>query len=247
MSQRVFGTGNLVLVPAGAAPTPIVVGVLQDISYDEKSTIKKLYGSKRVMIDAGAGETTHGGKIKSAVLNGPLIQALSYGATSVAGTQFGVANESATIPGTPFQVTSAHAATWLSDLGVYDITAAKFLARVASAPATGQYSVAAGVYTFASADTGHLVALNYDYTQASTGTTVTLTNQPMGSLNFFGMKLYNNFTDSSGVSNSGIYFPRMFISDQSLAFKNTDFVAHDVTWEAMEDNAGNVRYLYTGN
>jgi hypothetical protein len=42
------------------------------------------------------------------------------------------------------------------------------LTRVASAPTTGQYSVAAGVYTFAAADTGVTVYIDYQYTYTST-------------------------------------------------------------------------------
>ncbi len=42
------------------------------------------------------------------------------------------------------------------------------LTRVASAPATGQYSVSAGVYTFAAADTGVTVFIDYQYTFTST-------------------------------------------------------------------------------
>ena len=142
---------------------------------------------------------------------------------------------------------SSHSATWVSDLGVWDITAAKYLTRVASAPATGQYSVAAGVYTFAAADTTHQVQLFYDYTSAAVGTTIKTVNTQMGAINYFQLKLYNNFTDSSGVANSGLYFPNVYFSDQSLAFKNTDFVAHDVTWEAIQDASGNVRSVWTGN
>ena len=248
MSQRVFGTGQVILTPNGlTTPTPIQVGVCQDISYDHKVTVKKLYGNLQVAIDAGAGETTHGGKIKAMILNGPLIAALAGGNTTTTGMNIGVQFETWAIPGTPFQVTASHSATWVSDLGVWDITAAKYLTRVASAPATGQYSVAAGVYTFAAADTTHQVQLFYDYTSAAVGTTIKTVNTQMGAINYFQLKLYNNFTDSSGVANSGLYFPNVYFSDQSLAFKNTDFVAQDVTWEAIQDASGNVRSVWTGN
>ena len=246
MSQRVFGTGQVVLIPAGANATPIQVGIVQDVSYDQKVTMKKLYGSQRVAIDAGAGEESHSGKIKAMILNGPLIAALVTGSTITSGSTIGVQNENATIPTSPFQITASKSATWVSDLGVWDITSAKYLTRVAAGPTTGQYMVAAGVYTFALADVGHQVSLFYDATTTA-GNTIKLINQQMGSVNYFGLKLYNNFQDASGAANSGLFFPAVFFSDQSLAFKNTDFVAQNITWEAIADVAGNVRSLFVGN
>ncbi|WP_230085967.1 hypothetical protein, partial [Burkholderia pseudomallei] len=73
-------------------------------------------------------------------------------------------------------------AGWVTDLGVKYAATGLPLTRVASAPATGQYSVAAGVYTFAAADTGLAVAISYTYTPTSNtvGETVTMTNQLLG-------------------------------------------------------------------
>lgn len=53
---------------------------------------------------------------------------------------------------------------WASDAGVTYAATGAALAAVASAPATGQYSVsAAGVYTFAAGDAGKAVVVNYGY------------------------------------------------------------------------------------
>ena len=245
MSQRVFGVGQICLTPVGGG-TPIQVGVAQDISYDAKSSVKKLYGSFQVAIDAGAGEATHGGKIKAMQLNGPLIAALASGATITSGSTAGVPGEQWTIPATPYQMTVAHSATWVSDLGVWDITAQKYLTPSTTTLVSGTYSVANGVYTFYSGDAGHVVSICYDYTVAG-GTTIKLINQPMGALKLFGLKLYNNFTDAGGTANAGLAFPSVFFSDQSLALKNTDFISHDITWEALADASGVIRYIFTGN
>jgi len=43
------------------------------------------------------------------------------------------------------------------------------LTKAASAPAAGQYSVAAGVYTFNSADANKAVLISYTYTITGTG------------------------------------------------------------------------------
>lgn len=52
---------------------------------------------------------------------------------------------------------------WASDAGVTYVATGAALTAVASAPATGQYSVAAGVYTFAAGDAGKAVVVNYGY------------------------------------------------------------------------------------
>lgn len=73
--------------------------------------------------------------------------------------------EAYTIPGTPYQVAVANANTpILSDLGVIYVGGAA-LAKVGSSPAAGQYSVAAGVYTFAAADSGKAVSITYGYVE----------------------------------------------------------------------------------
>ncbi|MFX7021362.1 hypothetical protein ABTI29_21025, partial [Acinetobacter baumannii] len=60
--------------------------------------------------------------------------------------------------------------TFVKDLGVTDAKAIP-LKRVASAPATGQYSVdaATGAYTFAAADAGKTVFISFKYTATVAG------------------------------------------------------------------------------
>lgn len=77
-----------------------------------------------------------------------------------------VANEAATVPaGSPFTVTALAAlGAFTSDIGVTKASDGTVLTKVASAPATGQYSVdAGGVYTFAAADANLAVLLSYAY------------------------------------------------------------------------------------
>lgn len=73
--------------------------------------------------------------------------------------------EAYTIPGTPYQVSVVNANSAIfSDLGVVYAGGAA-LTKVGSAPAAGQYSVAAGVYTFAAADSGKAVSITYGYVE----------------------------------------------------------------------------------
>ena len=52
---------------------------------------------------------------------------------------------------------------WVSDLGVTYAQSGAPLTAVVAAPTAGQYSVAAGVYSFAAADAGASVSLSYGY------------------------------------------------------------------------------------
>lgn len=77
-----------------------------------------------------------------------------------------IPSESATIPASgPFTITAlASLGTFTSDIGVTRVSDGVVFTKVASAPATTQYSVdASGVYTFAAADANVAVTLAYGY------------------------------------------------------------------------------------
>jgi Putative phage tail protein len=76
-------------------------------------------------------------------------------------------SELATIPSTPFQIAVQNNSIWTADGGVKFSPSGTALTAVASAPAAGQYSVAAGVYTFNSADTGKAVLISYQITDTA--------------------------------------------------------------------------------
>jgi len=78
-----------------------------------------------------------------------------------------ISGEQWVVPATPFQITVTQPnGRWASDVYVAYASGAA-LTKVASAPAVGQYSVAAGVYTFNAADAGASVAISYGYVPAA--------------------------------------------------------------------------------
>jgi hypothetical protein len=78
---------------------------------------------------------------------------------------YAVLGETQTIPAaSPFALAAlAPYGAWASDLGVVYAESGAPLAPVASAPAAAQYAVTNGVYSFAAADSGAAVSLNYGY------------------------------------------------------------------------------------
>jgi hypothetical protein len=85
--------------------------------------------------------------------------------TYTAGYQ--VSAEAATVPGTPYEITmQAPYGPWASDGGV-TYAAGGALTKISATPSLGQYAVAAGVYTFAAADTGAGVLISYGFIPAA--------------------------------------------------------------------------------
>lgn len=79
-----------------------------------------------------------------------------------------------------YTITVSNSANWQDGYAVVYATSGLPLSKVASAPAAGQYSVAASVYTFNSADASKPALISYTYTIAGTGQLLTLVNPLMG-------------------------------------------------------------------
>lgn len=135
-------------------------------------------------------------------------------------------------------LTVANAATFVDDLGVININTGRQLTKVASGPATGQYSVTAGVYQFSPADSGQAVTPSYDYTQSTAGQGFTYYAQPMGYRPTFKMVLSNaafmNNPNYAGQPLSMILWSAG-ISKFSLDFKNEDWTVPESDFSASAD------------
>ena len=240
-----FGVGFLTAI-VGSQPIPL--GVLTDVSIDLSYTMKSLIGNQQFAVDIARGEGKITGKATFKTINSLLLAQLLSGATTTAGNVGGVFMEGPASP-TTNTITAVHGATFKTDLGVWDNTAQKWLTWVASGPTTGQYSVNAttGVYTFAAADSTHQFSLNYSYTVASTGTTVSLQNQLMGTNTYFQLGLFENYSNSPVGGQSGIMLPNVVFSKMALGFKNNDFTNDQVDFEACANLAGQIFYAYTSN
>lgn len=249
--QYGFGAGVLYGTPlfdaAGVAitnPTPVKFGALQEVSADISFSLKKLYGSQQFPLAVGRGTGSIAIKAKFANLNGQLLNSIFFGQTLAAGIDTVVEGTTpSVIPATPFTVTIAppSSGTFVADLGVIDSQGIPYV-RVASAPATGQYTVAGAVYTFAAADTGKSVFISYRYTATSAvARRQTVRNQTLGYQPSFSADLivpYNNkvFT---------LRLPNCISNKLALATKLEDFMVPDFEAEAFDDGSGNVAYWST--
>jgi hypothetical protein len=221
-----------------ANPTPVLLGVLQDVSIDFGFDLKELYGTNQFPVAIGRGKGKITGKAKWAQLNGAAINSLVFGQTLANGLLSAVFDQTgATIPGTPFTITPASGGnTWVADLGVRD-SSGNPMTRKASAPAAGEYSVAAGVYTFAAADTGKTVYISYQYTATSTvARNSTVANTPMGTAPSWRC----DFFTSLNAQPIMLSLLNCYSSKLAISTKMDDFLVPEIDFSASADAAGNI-------
>lgn len=170
-----------------------------------------------------------------AYLNGKYWQVTKFDANHVLlnHTTFAdeVFNEAHTVPGTPYQVTVTGAASFVADDGVFYGSDGTRLVAVASSPTQGQYAVniATGVYTFAAADAGQDVTINYTSTAVYTsGGTI----QPLSRFAFLDPQ-------ESGILKIDMTQTQL---NTTLHFK---MVAFNSTGGGFQNIANVVDYVYT--
>lgn len=240
MPIKSYGLGSLFAIPTATYPKPIPFAILKGVSLDIGAELDTLRGEKAYAVDAAKKGGKVSGKIDLCEFNPDLLQYVIPGAAKTTGMVYGVRDYAATIPTTPFQVTVPNAGATNKDLGVRDLNTGLLMTRAATATGTGVYAWAAGVYTFNTADSGHLVSISYEYVPASTGSTITVTNQVMTTATAFGMDLFNT---TSGKQMT-VRLPAVHIPKIGFGLKSEGWAEASLEYEAVADASGNVAYIY---
>lgn len=245
----IFGVGTLYGVPltdaAGAAianPTPVQFGVLQEVQSELSFDEKFLHGAYSFPADFGRGKGKFSFKAKAADLDALALGSLFFGSNPVAAIAAIVDNVSAVIPGTPYQVTPTvpGSGTWVRDLGVRYLSTGIPLRRVASAPTAGQYSVAAGVYTFAAADTASTVIISFEYSATSTTQyRIDISNTLMGYAPSFIAELSVPYKGKQLT----LKMNNCISSKLGLPLKNEDYSIQDFDFQAIADASNSLGYM----
>ena len=253
MAQYGFGPGAFWATPtqdaygnAIATPTPVLIGVMQEMSLDISFDSKELYGQNQFPVQVGRGKGKMAGKVKFAQFNGQTFNTLMFGQTMTSASLLSDNYDTtgSVIPASPYQVTPTvpNSGTWSADLGVRNSNG-RPLTRVASAPATGQYSVAAGVYTFAAADTGSTVFISYQYTSSSVTTANRQVAQSlaMGYAPLFKGDLYVPYQGKS----LAFTIPQCLGTKMNFQTKLDDFLVPEFDFSGFADASGNGIYWST--
>lgn len=249
MSQFAFGAGNMYATQLQDAngnaisnPTPYPLMVLQEGTIDMSGDLKELYGQNQFAVAVGRGKVKLTCKVKPARIFAGVWNSIFFGQTLNTGL---IANYTDTtgvaIPATPYQitVTPPNSGTYAADLGVINANGIP-MSRVASAPASGQYSVnvSTGQYTFAAADTGLTVYINYQYSTntAGSGYNQNVVNLPMGYAPTFKADLTVAYQGKMVTFS----FLKAVSTKMSIGFKNEDFAVPEFDFSAQDDGTGHV-------
>ncbi len=243
MSQYMFGTGQVYGTPVGGG-NPLRLGALQDVSVEFSGDIKALFGQYQFPLDVARGKTKIEGKIGTANIDVSAWNQLFFGGTVTnASEKRQAVNEAGTVPAmSTYTITVTNAASFFLDLGVNLVTTGAPLKQVASAPATGEYSVAAGVYTFNAAQASAAVLINYLYTATTVGSgSLTINNNLMGTTPKFQLvcsQVYN--------AKSFVLMLYSAVSDKlSMPLKQDDFMMPEISFQAQANDANQIGFIST--
>ncbi|WGJ15637.1 hypothetical protein QEV83_05065 [Methylocapsa sp. D3K7] len=233
-----FGSGVLLGTRTDTAnATPINFGLVQEVTIEEAATIKELSGQfqRPVAIARGSIKTT--GKAKVARISGIAFANLFYGVTPSAGQLATSFAEVGTVSSAaPFTYTVVNAASFVDDEGLLYAATGLPLTKVSATPSFGQYSVASGVYTLNSTDSGKAILASYTYTISGSGEKFTVTNQLLGTTPTFQAVFYSTFQGQA------ISLKLNNCTSNKLSFhtKLEDFVMPEFDFSCFADPAGNV-------
>lgn len=233
-----FGSGVLIGTRTDVPnATPVNFGLVQEVTIEEAASVKELYGQYQHPIAIARGTVKTTGKAKVARISGLAFANLFYGVTPSAGQLATAFAEAAAVPSAaPYTATAANSATAVDDAGVVYAASGLPLVKVASAPNAGQYAVAAGVYTFAPADAGKAVLLNYTYAIPSAGQRFAVTNQLLGTTPTFQAQFFTTF-QGQAVS---LKLNNCTSSKLSFQTKLEDFVVPEFDFSCFADATGTV-------
>ena len=240
-----FGAGSLYGVPTTTGSTPAKFGGLQEVSFDFTFSVKELYGQYQFPLCVARGTAKVSAKAKQANIQALMFNQIFFGQTlTPAASKILAVDEPGTVPASvAYTVSVSNSTRWVTDLGVTYAATGLPLTAVTTPSAAGQYSVAAGVYTFNVADASAAVLISYTYT-ATTGNTITIQNQLIGVTPYFSSAFQTK--DPRTGKNLSFVFNSCTSSKITLATKLEDFIIPEFDFSIFADASGTIGYLYSG-
>jgi hypothetical protein len=228
-----FGTGQIWLNPVGGNqtvnPTPTKGLTIQDFEMDLNGELKELRGQYQFPDDVARGDIKTSFKFSIGRIDYSMIANAFFGDTIQSGGTAITQTVATVIPATPYTITPTvpGAGTFGTDLGVINAAnGAEFTRLPSGTPAAGQYTQAAGVYTFSSADhsSNISVIISYSYVQGSgaIGNTFQVNNQIQGYGPSIELWVADNYQLVSGVG-SVIHLYAAKIGKVGIKAKRNDY------------------------
>lgn len=249
-----FGSGWMFMTPASTSfPTPVRIGVMQNVSLDFTFDEKPLHGQNQFPEAVARGKAKCSCKCAFAQIDSKAIATVFLGGTPASGQEIIVDLQAQTGAAT-FQISTT--AAFVSDLGVFYATTAQPLTQVtAGSETTGSYSVVQtsgstnGRYTLSAGDSGAALLVSYKKTDTGNGFKTTIANAAMGAYVPFQTDLFQKNPEVTGGS-SDQWGARLFkcaSNKLSLATKQDDWIIPDMDFSIYANAAGNVMDFNTPN
>jgi len=244
-----FGAGETFAIPLVDASgnaignaTPIRVMTQQSASLDFSADTKELFGQNQFAVDVARGKAKISGKISAASVFGRAINTLFFSQSVASGTMSTINIDAAgTTVALTVSITPPNSGTYTEDLGVIDSNGIPYV-RVASGPTTGQYSLSGSTYTFASADVGKTVFINYRYSYSLAGAqNISLTNLAMGASPTLKLMMQSSY---QGKRSLAVLNRVVFTKLGLLSTKLDDYNIPELEFSAFADGANSVGNIY---
>jgi hypothetical protein len=240
----VFGSGVLIGTPQGGSP--VNFGLVQEVALNISTSTKALFGQYNFPVAIGSGVRKMSGKAKMARISGQALGALFFGVTPAIGgvlTQFG---ETTSVPSaSPYTYSTTNHASFIADQGVVYAASGLPLKQVASNPATGQYTVSAGAYTFAAGDAGATMLINYTYANPTNGESIAVVSQLIGPTVSFSANLFAS--DPTTGKQFSVLLYNCVAEKLAFGTKLEDFVLPELDFLCFANSAGQVCQLNFGD
>jgi hypothetical protein len=233
-----LNVGGPTLTTPGQGIVPVRLATIQDASVEFAFTLKELSGNLEFPEDVASASKKITGKLTTGRFDLNLLNQTVFGEALAVGAGTGIINGEANTILTSHTYTVVDSATFVQDLGVYySATGAapgRQLIPVASSPAVGQYSVAAGVYTFNTAEitTAGTLLFNYSFTQ-TTGYQLPINNKIMGN----SRPVFQLYLSQPYQGNNDLILYSCRASKLNMPEKREDYVILEIDFEAYA-NAG---------
>lgn len=245
-----FGIGYIYLNPiAGnqaANPTPSQILGMQSASWEIDQKLVDLKGAMKGPDDVATADMTIKGKVEMGRIDLDLFNQVYFAEAVATDAPKVVPNEAHSVPGTSaFTITVTGSATFLKDLGVRYANGQPFT-KVASVTVAGEYSVAAGVYTFFSADASAAVLISYT-TSSTAGSILTVHNQLMGWGPVVEAYVWTPYASALNQSNNnGWHFYATRFSKAGFDEKRDNFTLPQLEFESYPNASGQWFDIFDG-
>lgn len=223
--------------------TPIRLGNLKGIELNIDMELNEARTTQQFKANMATGEKTIRGSASLGAFSARAINQLYFGEQAAAGARLIQNDDRSTLAGSPFEITPTvpQSGTWESDLGACLTTDGTVLKRVAGSPGAGEYSVAAGVYTFNTAEDTKEVSISFVY-DISGGEKLSVLNQHKDLAASFELILQGRYNDKQVT-----WILNKVVADAfSLPSSSESFLIQDFEFEAIADLNGVVGTISQG-